>query len=36
MYLNIEFAVANTDSSAFYYNWPVEVALLDAENLKQV
>ncbi len=27
--LNIEFSVTNMGSAPFYYNWPVEVALLD-------
>lgn len=30
--LNIEFEVTNTGSAPFYYNWPVEVALLDTKN----
>ena len=30
--LNIEFEVTNTGSAPFYYNWPVEVALLDPKN----
>jgi hypothetical protein len=30
--LNIEFDVTNTGSAPFYYNWPVEVALLDPET----
>jgi hypothetical protein len=34
--LNIEFDVTNTGSAPFYYNWPVEVALLDPETKKPV
>jgi len=30
--LKIAFDVTNTGSAPFYYDWPVEVALLDAEN----
>jgi hypothetical protein len=30
--LNVEFDVTNTGSAPFYYNWPVEVALLDPET----
>lgn len=34
--LNVEFDVTNTGSAPFYYNWPVEVALLDPESKKTV
>jgi hypothetical protein len=34
--LNVEFDVTNTGSAPFYYNWPVEVALLDKETHKPV
>ncbi len=34
--LKVEFEVTNTGSAPFYYNWPVEVALLDAETHKPV
>lgn len=34
--LNIEFDVTNTGSAPFYYNWPVEVSLLDNKSLKPV
>ncbi|MGM0377791.1 MAG: DUF4832 domain-containing protein [Bacteroidota bacterium] len=34
--LNVEFDVTNTGSAPFYYDWPVEVALLDTENYKSV
>jgi hypothetical protein len=34
--LKIEFDVTNTGSAPFYYNWPVEVALLDPETKKPV
>lgn len=32
----VSFNVSNTGSSPFYYNWPVEVALLNAENHEKV
>ena len=32
----ISFKVVNTGSSPFYYNWPVEVALLDPESHQKV
>ena len=32
----VEFAVRNTGSSPFYYDWPVEVALLDASSHRKV
>lgn len=32
----IEFSVRNTGSSPFYYDWPVEVALLDAQTHDKV
>lgn len=32
----VSFKVVNTGSSPFYYNWPVEVALLDAETHQKV
>ncbi len=32
--LNVEFDVTNTGSAPFYYDWPVEVALLDKETHK--
>ena len=31
-YLNVAFEVTNTGSAPFYYNWPVEVALLNPET----
>ena len=34
--LKVEFDVSNVGSAPFYYNWPVEVALLDIEDLKPV
>ncbi|MEX0681772.1 MAG: DUF4832 domain-containing protein, partial [Balneolales bacterium] len=34
--LNVEFDVINTGSAPFYYDWPVEVALLDRNNHKPV
>ena len=34
--LNVAFDVTNTGSAPFYYNWPVEVALLDPETKKSV
>ena len=34
--LKISFDVTNTGSAPFYYNWPVEVALLDSVTLKPV
>lgn len=34
--LELEFTVRNVGSSPFYYNWPIEVALLDAETLEKV
>ncbi len=34
--LNIEFDVTNTGSAPFYYNWPVEVALLDKNSHQTV
>ncbi len=33
---NISFDVVNTGSSPFYYDWPVEVALLDKNSHKKV
>lgn len=35
-YLSISFQVENIGSSPFYYNWPVEVALLDPINHHKV
>lgn len=32
----VEFAVRNTGSSPFYYDWPVEVALLDPQTHEKV
>ncbi len=32
--LNVAFDVTNTGSAPFYYNWPVEVSLLDAKTLQ--
>ena len=32
----LEFEVQNTGSSPFYYDWPVEVALLDAQTREKV
>lgn len=32
----VSFSVVNTGSSPFYYNWPVEISLLDATTLKPV
>lgn len=34
--LNLSFKVVNTGSSPFYYNWPVEVSLLDAKTHQKV
>jgi len=34
--LKIAFDVTNTGSAPFYYDWPVEVALLDSKSLKLV
>jgi len=34
--LNVEFDVTNNGSAPFYYNWPVEVALLDPKTKKPV
>jgi len=34
--LKVEFDVTNTGSAPFYYQWPVEVALLDITDLKPV
>jgi hypothetical protein len=34
--LNVAFDVTNTGSAPFYYNWPVEVALLDAKTHQPV
>ncbi len=34
--LRIEFKVTNTGSSPFYYDWPVEISLLDASTHKKV
>lgn len=34
--LNISFKVTNTGSSPFYYNWPVELSLLDPETHQKV
>lgn len=34
--LNISFKVVNIGSSPFYYNWPVEVSLLDAKTHQKV
>ncbi len=34
--LNVEFDVTNSGSAPFYYNWPVEVALLDVKTLQPV
>ena len=34
--LNLAFEVTNTGSAPFYYEWPVEVALLDQESLEPV
>lgn len=34
--LNLSFNVTNTGSSPFYYDWPVEIALLDAETHEKV
>ena len=34
--LNVEFDVTNTGSAPFYYNWPVEVALLDVKTHQPV
>lgn len=34
--LNVEFDVTNIGSAPFYYDWPVEVALLDKETHKPV
>ncbi|HKJ80154.1 MAG TPA: DUF4832 domain-containing protein, partial [Prolixibacteraceae bacterium] len=34
--LNVEFDVTNTGSAPFYYNWPVEIALLDTNNHEPV
>lgn len=34
--LKISFDVTNTGSAPFYYNWPIEVALLDSVTLKPV
>ena len=34
--LYVSFDVTNTGSAPFYYDWPVEVALLDPENLEPV
>ena len=34
--LSISFSVVNTGSSPFYYNWPVEIALLDPVNHQKV
>jgi len=34
--LQVEFDVINTGSAPFYYNWPVEVSLLDAKSLQPV
>ena len=33
---NITFKVTNTGSSPFYYNWPVEIALLNADTKEKV
>ncbi|MDL2304853.1 nucleoside hydrolase [Bacteroides sp. OttesenSCG-928-D19] len=34
--IDLAFTVVNTGSSPFYYNWPVEVALLDANTHQKV
>ena len=34
--LNVSFDVVNTGSSPFYYDWPVEIALLDAQTHEKV
>ena len=34
--LNVEFEVINTGSAPFYYDWPVEIALLDRNSHKPV
>jgi hypothetical protein len=34
--LKLEFVVTNTGSAPFYYNWPVEIALLDMKSHKPV
>lgn len=34
--LNVEFDVINTGSAPFYYDWPVEVALLDTITFKPI
>ena len=34
--LNVDFDVTNSGSAPFYYNWPVEVALLDPETKQPV
>ena len=33
---NVEFSLRNVGSSPFYYDWPLEVVLLDAKTLKRV
>jgi hypothetical protein len=33
---NVSFSVKNSGSAPFYYNWPVEIALLDLESKKVV
>lgn len=33
---NLSFSLRNTGSSPFYYEWPVEVSLLDAVTMKKV
>lgn len=33
---NISFKVSNTGSSPFYYNWPIEISLLNADTHKKV
>lgn len=33
---NVSFTVRNTGSAPFYYNWPVEICLLDAENKEPI
>jgi hypothetical protein len=35
-YLGIEFKVVNTGSSPFYYNWPVEISLLDLKTKEPI
>ena len=34
--LNVSFDVVNTGSSPFYYDWPVEIAILDAQTHEKV